>query len=323
MKYEYIMELPSILLKKGENKMSQRSLPFSLELPTQFGFVKIVFFVTENCHVGANNCSSAMHCHDDYELRYVAAGTGNQTIIESNYTSSAGDIILLHPDEYHNQFEDGCSKDFSQYSIRFSIRHQKRNPSEEQIKGYDKLVQILDSVHIMKDSDFSLLEDFKRLNEEIHYKDCGYFHSIQAYCILIITKFLRLCEISSNKGLFPPNELRYNAHLRVQIDMFFNSRYMDNIKLNDLSSRMNVSERHASRYIKELFGKSFSEKLLEIRIQQAKLKLMKTDLSLSKIASECGFQSPTYFSYAFRKDLGMTPSQFRSQLSSGSTADDI
>ncbi|MBQ8140495.1 MAG: AraC family transcriptional regulator [Clostridia bacterium] len=294
--------------------MSNNNLPFSLEIPTQYGFVKIIFFVTEKLHIQTDAASSIMHCHNDYELRYVASGTGKQTIVESDYISSAGDVILFHPNEYHNQIQESSSHDFSQYSIRFAIKHQSNHPTEEQIRGYNKLVQIFDSIHIIKDSSFSLIEDFRQLNDEIINKRCGYFHTVQAYCTLIITKLLRLCEVKA-KGLFPPNELRYNAHTRVQIDMFFNFRYMDNIKLCDLASCMNVSERHSSRYIKELFGKSFSEKLLEVRIEQAKLQLMKSDKDLNQIAASCGFQSSTYFSYAFRKALGITPSQFRTQFS--------
>ena len=49
-----------------------------------------------------------------------------------------------------------------------------------------------------------------------------------------------------------------------------------------------------------------------MRLQRAKYKLLKTDLSIKAIAQDCGFTSTEYFCGVFRKEMGKTPSEFRS-----------
>ena len=51
--------------------------------------------------------------------------------------------------------------------------------------------------------------------------------------------------------------------------------------------------------------------LINIRISEAKHLLQTTNYSVSKIAQSIGFSSQSYFSQVFRKELEMTPLQYR------------
>ena len=58
-------------------------------------------------------------------------------------------------------------------------------------------------------------------------------------------------------------------------------------------------------------GKSPKEYLTEYRIKQACRLLKETDLSISAIAYSVGFENNLYFSKAFKKQKGLSPSEYR------------
>jgi len=60
-------------------------------------------------------------------------------------------------------------------------------------------------------------------------------------------------------------------------------------------------------------GQTFTEYLIYLRIGKAKEMLRQTDMKTSQIARETGYNDAHYFSYIFKKNTGMTPSEYRSQ----------
>ena len=285
-------------------------IPFAVEIPDWLGNVRVTYYVTENCRTRGQDCQSIRHNHVDYEVRYVAAGTGNQTVGETFFPLGAGDLILLHPGEYHIQTESPLSPDSLQFSFRFSIPPLPASATEAMRRGHAALVRALGAVGILRDSDRSLAPLFRVLAQEIERRSYGYFYDLRSVCSMILVGMLRLagCE---ETHIFPPDDLRSGGRLRVQLDWFFTANYMENVKLRDLARAIGVSERHASRCIKQMFGINYPAKLLEFRLQQARFQLAHTNKEISRIAVDCGFQSATYFSTTFRKALGISPQQFR------------
>ena len=70
---------------------------------------------------------------------------------------------------------------------------------------------------------------------------------------------------------------------------------------------------YLNRMFKKYTGKTLHRTLLEIRIKNAKSLLKRTSLSVEEIVKESGFSDRTQFSTAFRKTLGMTPSEYRKE----------
>ena len=68
---------------------------------------------------------------------------------------------------------------------------------------------------------------------------------------------------------------------------------------------------------KKYTGKTLHRTLLEIRIKNSKSLLKRTSLSVEEIVKESGFSDRTQFSTAFRKTLGMTPSEYRKESRKG------
>ena len=83
------------------------------------------------------------------------------------------------------------------------------------------------------------------------------------------------------------------------------------IRLEDISSRFSYSLSSIKRIFKEEMGCSIIAYLNNLRMQKAKALLLGSDSAISQIAHELGFSNVYYFSVAFKKKWGISPSGFR------------
>lgn len=86
-----------------------------------------------------------------------------------------------------------------------------------------------------------------------------------------------------------------------------------NLKMDDLGAEMGISRVQLYRKVKALTGLSPVELLKQMRLQKAYALLQHSSLSVSEIAYDTGFSSPTYFSTCFKKQYGKYPKEIRVQ----------
>lgn len=88
----------------------------------------------------------------------------------------------------------------------------------------------------------------------------------------------------------------------TQTIAYIKENYSEDIRLSDLAVRCSVSSEHLSRVFKKDTGFGISEYLSIIRLQQAQQLLRSTQtLSVSEIATKCGFADSNYFSKKFKQ----------------------
>lgn len=81
--------------------------------------------------------------------------------------------------------------------------------------------------------------------------------------------------------------------------------------LTEAARFVNLSPSHLSRQFKAQLGVKFVDYVTAKRIRRVKMMLTHTDLPVLKIASTLGFQPVNYLSRAFKKETGLTPTEFR------------
>lgn len=86
-----------------------------------------------------------------------------------------------------------------------------------------------------------------------------------------------------------------------------------NLKMDDLGAEMGISRVQLYRKVKALTGLSPVELLKQMRLQKAYALLQHSALSVSEIAYDTGFSSPTYFSTCFKKQYGKYPKEIKVQ----------
>jgi two-component system response regulator YesN len=111
-----------------------------------------------------------------------------------------------------------------------------------------------------------------------------------------------------------------SQYMRVirQAKEYIDRHYINpDLSLNDVAAQVNLSPSHFSVVFSQETCQTFKEYLTEIRIKKAKELLRMTAKRSAEISSEVGYSDPHYFSYVFRKNTGLSPTEFRLQARAG------
>jgi two-component system response regulator YesN len=87
--------------------------------------------------------------------------------------------------------------------------------------------------------------------------------------------------------------------------------YNQNITLESIADTIHVNPNYLSRLFKKETGESFSDYLMNIRIAIAKEILARKDISVAKLANEVGYTNASYFCKIFKKNVGISPLQYK------------
>lgn len=180
-------------------------------------------------------------------------------------------------------------KDLDIFLFRFSCRE----------KIFDKgLVTFKDKNRIR--STIALLNEIKRRNVE----------ALPAKEVLL-NDLINQYEIENAEKIMPGdgNDLVINT----AVD-YMRENYTETISLGDLAEQANLSYVQFSRRFKAETGKTPSAYLSDIRISAAERLLTDTDIPVSQVAANCGFQNEYYFSRFFKKHNRVPPSVFRKSI---------
>src|SRR2546430_14232144 len=84
--------------------------------------------------------------------------------------------------------------------------------------------------------------------------------------------------------------------------------------VNYMATQLNLSPRYLSDLLKQETGKTAIDLIHLFLISEAKNLLAGGDQSVSEIAYALGFENPPYFSRLFKKEVGVSPNEFRIKL---------
>jgi two-component system, response regulator YesN len=117
-------------------------------------------------------------------------------------------------------------------------------------------------------------------------------------------------------GLNTGNRL-FSSNLGNPIDsaiQFIQMNYGEALTLKEISNQVYLSTSYFSKLFKEETGMTFVEYLSFVRVQKAKGMLRLSSLPIDIIANHTGFSNQSYFSTAFKKVVGKTPSEYKEQF---------
>lgn len=92
---------------------------------------------------------------------------------------------------------------------------------------------------------------------------------------------------------------------------YINENYRKDLSLDELSRELDISPYYFSKLFKEETGSNFVEYLTGLRMDRAKELLKDESLSMKEICAAIGYSDPNYFSRIFKKNVGLTPTEYR------------
>ncbi|MBQ8815820.1 MAG: helix-turn-helix transcriptional regulator, partial [Lachnospiraceae bacterium] len=104
-----------------------------------------------------------------------------------------------------------------------------------------------------------------------------------------------------------------NQRLVTHIKEYIHAHLQENLNLSALSDVVNYNSTYVSRIFKQTTGMNLSDYVTACRINKAKELLHNSSTSIHSISEKVGFDTCQYFCMVFRKEVGITPSEYRKQ----------
>jgi len=132
--------------------------------------------------------------------------------------------------------------------------------------------------------------------------------------LLAVHLLRQYCEQAPKQKLVIPGGALDAVKLK-HVQDYIEEHLADEIVLKDLAGLIPMSQFHFARTFKAALRESPHKYLTQRRIERAKVLLTVTKLPVAEVAHRVGFANQSHFTTQFRKAIGVTPKDYRSQCS--------
>ncbi len=263
-------------------------------------------FVHEDIFIYRNGVVNP-HWHNEFEIIFMAKGGGSFYIDGKEYKLSEGNFLFINGGSIHSGEE--ILKNSIGYAIVFDLR--LLYSEEPDLCKYEYFMPLIKKrVYIPNYiNDENIANDIKRIIETFKEKPYGYELLIKS---ILFDIFWRLFSLYV-KPAKDSGRLGYKIEKIKDVLDYINQNYQKDITLEELSKEVNISKFYICRIFKESLRMTPVEYINKVRVERAMELLRNTDMSISEIALECGFNNISYFIKIFKKYMQVTPLKFRKQ----------
>jgi AraC-like DNA-binding protein/ligand-binding sensor protein len=130
--------------------------------------------------------------------------------------------------------------------------------------------------------------------------------------VKLLTIFAQHLSMLSNQVLVQQGNSEPPVITRAK--EFIHEHQTEELTLGIVAKAVNTSTFYFCKMFKKVTGINYTDYLSRVRIEKSKNLLLNPNLRVSEIAFEVGFQSLTHFNRVFKKILGQSPTEYRTQL---------
>mgnify|MGYP002768598497 FL=1 len=264
-------------------------------------------FSTYHIQNGGQSFQIPVHWHDELEIIYIKSGFLTVNISGENYIGKPGDAFVVSPGNLHFMGSQTGTVDY--FTFLFPLKYIAFR-SDDMLD--DKLIEPLNSGHLMISPEIkdTVKEQCEQLAgvyaAEIDKSESKITSQIRKKIIL-----LQFIHELWKKGFIVENDTTGRNTVEKEMVSYIQQNYMGKILLREFGEQFHLSEKYISRYFKEHFHITLSQYVTYLRLEHAKQMLQETDISVTEVAMQSGYQNISYFIRSFKKTYGVSPLKYR------------
>lgn len=250
------------------------------------------------------------HSLNLFDLIIVRSGSLHLGEEQTSWQLQEGQTLILLPDRYHYSIEPVSTATFF-YWIHFQTVNEwaeseqlhykfRTEAHQECFNPAPYTMQIPKSMQLLYPQQaYRLVEQMNDAGKQIEPK--AYWQKQHAF-----EELLLMMDIKQNN-----KQTSSIVRLAEQVEHYIRNHYQQQITNQALSLIFNYHYNYITRAMKQVYGFTPNEYVMKVRLDQAKILLLNTHLSIADIAEAVGFDNIPYFSNCFIKHVGESPSSYR------------
>lgn len=273
--------------------------------------------------IGKNKFSenAKLHQHQYIQINYVTKGKGYHVINNKKYEIQVGDIFVMPPFVPHKIVPNHENTIIEVIEIEFVPEF-----LNEQFSDISKAKGLFDFSYIALflvceneiRSDLRLTGENQKwvnaivqeLYQEYQKQKPLFEHAFKAqllHLLVILSRaFHESMDVTENTQVF----MKHRQSIEKVLN-YIGNHFTEDLKIEDMSKVAMMSQTYFCYFFKVLVGKTFTQYLIEKRIERAKELLVGTDLSVTDIAINSGFNNISHFIRTFKVGVNLSPIQYR------------
>ena len=248
------------------------------------------------------------HSHNSYEIHFITKGCGILMIEDQKYELGEGAFYITGPSVLHSQQSDPDDP-MEEYGFSVSVKELVSESRNETDMLFEK---------IRENPFFTDIDDFnggtlcREMLDEAFFLNGAYDERIRA---LVTAVMISICRKMNSTGESRTNSAKISKpSLMRKLDTYLRN-FREDITCEKIAGELYISQRQLSRIMNNVYGMSFSKKVISLRLEYARELLKSGSLSIEKVAEQSGFSSSGSFCKNFKAAEGCSPTQYRKEAS--------
>ncbi len=232
---------------------------------------------------------------DSYELIFVQSGKLEMFEDERVFSVAAGSFLLLRPGRRHGGLS-AYGKDLTFFWCHFLPRGAERRARLDGMESCRAAA---------RRGRFE--EYFQLLLSEL--REVGTGNSADLLAELLLTEAERIPSDGEGGSATSELALRVREHIALHFE--------ESLSTAVLGETLHCNADYLNRVCRRVWGHTVTEEINLTRLRYACRLLLSGKLRVKEVAYESGFNDPAYFRRRFRREFGLTPSEYRAAHSFG------
>jgi AraC family transcriptional activator of pobA len=250
--------------------------------------------------------------HDFYKISYKKNLTGKIKYGQSYYDFDEGGLLFKAPNQVSAKGEDG--HDHTGFTLLFHPDFLAGYPLAKKIKQYGFFsYSVNEALHLSEKEKATIISIFKNIEEELQNRIDDFSQDV---IISLIETLLNYSNRFYKRQFITRKPANSNLLEKLEeiLDDYFNSdkplaQGIPTVQY--LADCLNISPSYLSDMLRSVTGKNSQQHIHHKLIEKAKERISTTNLTISEIAYELGFEHPSSFNKLFKSKTKLSPLEFR------------
>lgn len=255
------------------------------------------------------------HTHKEYELVLLHGGNCRFLVGNQFFYLQPGQLLMLDGMTIHKAYVSGDPQDYERSVLRFD---------SDWIRPLLQDINLERLLNLFEENSSGLIRIFKKRDEAIIENMIGEIATLvdleenrlnEARLKLAVVQLLIQISIFTDYIIRKDQGFRdEKTEIAEKVSNFLFKNYHRSISIDDVSQAVNLSKSYMSHVFKEVTGHTIMTYLMQYRLSKARSQITQEPNQLIKVISqENGFESEAHFSRFFKKNIGLSPSQYKKQ----------